>query len=221
AFSSKAVHSSKIIAEKIQIINEIAFQTNILALNAAVEAARAGQHGKGFAVVASEVRKLAERSKVAADEIVTLASSSLKFTIDAENLLNKTLPLIEKSTALVLEIASASVDQNSGAHQVNKAIQEFNNVVQQSAASSEEIASNAVELAGQAERLKTLVSFFKIKGLKIDKKTNNSLLQSSKIVQFKDSKKEVEKNKSAENLPRSFKIDMSDEQEEDQEFEKY
>jgi len=160
AFSSKAVESSKIIADKIQIINEIAFQTNILALNAAVEAARAGLHGKGFAVVASEVRKLAERSKIAADEIVNLAGNSLKYTEDAENLLNDTLPKIEKSTQLVQEISNASIDQNSGVHQINKAIREFNGVIQQSAASSEEIASSATELSRQAENLKDMISFF-------------------------------------------------------------
>ena len=160
--SDKAVEASKTISEKIQIINEIAFQTNILALNAAVEAARAGEQGKGFAVVASEVRKLAERSKLAADEIVSLTNKSLKFTEDAGNLLSETYPKIEKSTNLVQEIASASLEQNNGAQQVNNAIQQFNNVIQQSAASSEQIANSSEKLANQAENLKMMVSFFKI-----------------------------------------------------------
>ena len=81
--SSEAANSMKSVAEKITIIGDIAFQTNILALNAAVEAARAGEHGKGFSVVAAEVRKLAERSKVAADEIHGLVNGGLKVSQEA------------------------------------------------------------------------------------------------------------------------------------------
>lgn len=157
-----AFDANKTISEKIQIINDIAFQTNLLALNAAVEAARAGEHGKGFAVVASEVRKLAENSKIAADEIVKLASASLKLSEEAGEQLKETLPNVEKSTQLVQEISAASAEQNNGAGQVNNAIQQLNDVTQQNAAAAEEMATSSEELASQAETLKSMISFFKI-----------------------------------------------------------
>ncbi len=160
--ATETASANKEIAEKITIINDIAFQTNILALNAAVEAARAGEHGKGFAVVAAEVRKLAERSKLAADEIVGLAAKSLKYAENAGTVMSDTIPKIEKTTQLIQEITAASVEQNNGADQVNNAIQLLTNVSQQNAASSEELATSAEELNSQADELKELVTFFKI-----------------------------------------------------------
>jgi methyl-accepting chemotaxis protein len=154
--------SIKTIAEKITIINDIAFQTNLLALNAAVEAARAGEHGRGFAVVAAEVRKLAERSKLAADEIGYLSKNSLKITEKTRESLDALVPEIQKTSQLVQEITAASIEQNSGADQINSAIQQLNVVTQQNAASSEEMATSAEELSSQAESLKEAVSFFKI-----------------------------------------------------------
>ncbi len=154
--------SIKTIAEKITIINDIAFQTNLLALNAAVEAARAGEHGRGFAVVAAEVRKLAERSKLAADEIESLSKNSLKITEKTRESLDALVPEIQKTSQLVQEIAAASIEQNSGADQINSAIQQLNVITQQNAASSEEMASSAEELSAQAENLKSAVAFFKV-----------------------------------------------------------
>ena len=160
--AEKSLHSVKDINDKIQIINDIAFQTNILALNAAVEAARAGEHGKGFAVVAAEVRKLAEKSKVAADEIVGLSQSSYEVTESAGKMMSTIIPEIEKTTQLIQEITAASQEQNSGADQVNNAIQQLNQVTQQNAASSEELATSSEELSSQAEQLREIVSFFKV-----------------------------------------------------------
>lgn len=160
--ASKAVEANRIIAEKIQIINDIAFQTNILALNAAVEAARAGEHGKGFAVVAAEVRKLAEHSKIAAEEIVGLAQNSLELAEGAGDKMQQILPEVEKTTKLVQEIAAASLEQNNGATQVNDAIQQLNSIAQQNSAASEELATSSEELASQAEQLKNTISYFVI-----------------------------------------------------------
>ncbi len=159
---TQAVDSLKKIAEKIGIIGEIARQTNLLALNAAVEAARAGEHGKGFAVVAAEVRKLAERSQVAAEEINALSSSSVTIADKSGRLLEQIVPNIQNTAKLVQEIAASSTEQNSGATQINNAIQQFNQVIQQNAAGAEEIASSSEELSAQAESLKDSVSFFKL-----------------------------------------------------------
>ncbi|MCK9208095.1 MAG: methyl-accepting chemotaxis protein [Salinivirgaceae bacterium] len=157
----KVVEASRTISGKIKIVNDIAFQTNILALNAAVEAARAGEHGKGFAIVAAEVRKLAERSKTAADEIVALAYESLTLAETTGQFMMQVVPDLEKATDLVNEITAATNEQASGASQVNGAIQQLNSVAQMNAASSEELAGNAQELSVRAQELKELVAFFK------------------------------------------------------------
>ncbi len=177
-----AVKAMKKIADKIQIINDIAFQTNLLALNAAVEAARAGEHGKGFAVVASEVRKLAERSKIASDEINALSNSGVQVSEKAGKQLASLVPEIEKTAVLVSEIAIASVEQNTGADQVNNAINGLNQITQQNAASSEEMASGSEELAGQAEQLKQLISFFKVGNVKFEKIIDLPIKNKNKLV---------------------------------------
>lgn len=160
--SNRSVAAMREITEKIAIVNEIAFQTNILALNAAVEAARAGEHGKGFAVVAAEVRKLAEKSAKAASEIDNVSKEGVEISDNAGKLLMQIVPEIEKTASLVQEISAASVEQTSGANQVNTAIQQLNQVTQQNAAAAEELASGAEELSSQAEMLKDFVSYFKV-----------------------------------------------------------
>lgn len=160
--AERAVDSMRKIADKVSIIGDIAFQTNILALNAAVEAARAGEHGKGFAVVASEVRKLAERSRIAAEEINHITDEGVVFTDEAGRTLKELVPEIEKTAMLVREISAASSEQNAGANQVNSAIQQLNHVTQQNAATSEEMATNAEELNSQAEQLQEIISYFRL-----------------------------------------------------------
>lgn len=152
----------KQIAEKISIIEDIAYQTNLLALNAAIEAARAGDHGKGFAVVASEVRKLAERSQKSANEISSLAGNSVAIAEKAGNLISQIVPSIRKTADLVQEITAASDEQSSGVSEINKAMGQLDQVSQQNASASEELAAISEEMNAQAEQLKESVLFFKI-----------------------------------------------------------
>ena len=159
---SEAVKAMKDIAGKITIIEEIARQTNLLALNAAIEAARAGEHGKGFAVVAAEVRKLAERSQVAAAEISGLSTSSVEVAERAGAMLGKLVPDIGKTSELVQEISASSKEQSAGAEQIDNAIQQLNRVIQQNAGAAEEMASTAQELSSQAEMLLSTMTFFKV-----------------------------------------------------------
>jgi methyl-accepting chemotaxis protein len=158
------VVAMKQIAQKINIIDDIAYQTNLLALNAAIEAARAGEHGKGFAVVAAEVRKLAERSQIAAQEIGTVASSSVELAERAGKLLDDMVPSIRKTSDLVQEITAASEEQSSGVGQINSAVSQLSQTTQQNASSSEELAATAEEMSSQAEQLQQTMSFFKLLG---------------------------------------------------------
>jgi methyl-accepting chemotaxis protein len=159
---AKTVEAMKSIADKIGIIDDIAYQTNLLALNAAIEAARAGEHGKGFAVVAAEVRKLAERSQVAAQEIGNVAKDSVKLAERAGSLLTEMVPSIKKTSDLVQEITSASQEQSSGVGQINGAMGQLNQATQQNASASEELAATAEEMGSQAEQLQQLMTFFEL-----------------------------------------------------------
>lgn len=160
----QTVEAMRKIADKISIIDDIAYQTNLLALNAAIEAGRAGEHGRGFAVVAAEVRKLAARSQTAAKEIGEVAGSSVALAEQAGKLLVEIVPSIQKTAELVQEIAAASAEQTTGANEINSAINQITQATQQNAAASEQLSSTSEELTNQAVELQEMMAFFKIQG---------------------------------------------------------
>lgn len=192
---TQTVESMKAIAEKIKIIGEIAEKTDLLAINAAIEAARAGEHGKGFAVVATEVRKLAERSQVAAKEINDLSRDSVLIAEKTGNQMASIVPEIEKTSKLVQEIAAASREQSAGTDQVNSAIQQLNQANQENAASSEELSSQAIQMREQ-------VAFF-----------HTGSDDNAALLHAKTSQKKIHKNLSTPGVNLNLKSDNSSDNE--------
>ncbi len=161
--SAESLASIEQIAERIGVISEIAFQTNLLALNAAVEAARAGEHGRGFAVVAAEVRKLAERSKLAALEINEISQTTVGVTSEAGREMQELIPSLKRSTELIQEIVSSIFDLQSSIDQINSGVQQLNLMTQKNAAASEQMNSTAELLSEKSKTFSSLVDFFKTK----------------------------------------------------------
>lgn len=152
------------IAEKVTIVGEIAKQTNLLAINAAIEASRYGIQGKGFTVVAAEIKKLAEKSQLAAKEINQLSSNGLLQAQETAQKLLDIFPDIEQTAKLVQMIAAASLEQKISSEEINQGIQQLNRVTQQNAESSYELSINSKNISEQAEKLKKLVAYFHVEG---------------------------------------------------------
>ncbi len=193
----QTIESVSKINEKISVIAEIAEKTDMLSINAAIEAARAGEVGKGFSIVASEIRKLADKTKTASDEINKLSKSGKDISKLAGEKLSKIIPEIIKSAELVNNIVVASKEQQSGVEMINISIQQLTEITNSNSASAEEMSTSAEELSAQAEQLKSLISVFKIGALENEKKEDLS-----------------QKNN-------GFDMDLSDNNKSDNDFEKY
>lgn len=160
--SKMSVEAIEKITSKIGIINDIALQTNLLSLNAAVEAARAGEAGRGFSVVANEVKKLAERSRLAANEIIDLSRHSVEVTMQSSDQLNLIIPDIKRSKELMEEVASANQELVAGARQINESLANLNHLGQRNASASQDLSGQSTDLKQRAQSLDEQVRYFKV-----------------------------------------------------------
>ena len=161
--TSLSSEAMKDVAEKIKVINDIAFQTNILALNAAVEAAHAGEAGKGFAVVATEVKKLAEKSNIAAKEVEEVSNKVINITENTDDNFNEIIQEANSITKLIKEVSAAGIEQDTNVQQINLSIQELNKMLQDNAGAVEDISSKTEFLDNSAQKLNELISYFTLK----------------------------------------------------------
>ncbi len=194
--------------EKTSIITEIANKTDILSINAAIEAARAGETGKGFAVVANEIRKLADKTAIASDEIKILSHENYKITQVTSSQLEKVIPDITKSAELVNNIVLAGKEQQSGVENINISIQQLTEITNENSASAEEMSASAEELSAQAEQLKSMIasSVNDITGAK----------QNNKVIDNNKREEQITEHKN-----KGFNISLSSNDKSDNEFETF
>ena len=202
------------INDKTSIISIIADKTDVLSINAAIEAARAGEAGKGFAVVAQEIRKLADKTTVASEEIGELSKTNQNISQVTSTQIEKVIPEITKSAELVNNIVSSSREQQAGVEAINASIQQLAEITNQNSSSAEEMSTSAEELSAQAEQLKELISVFKIADqYKLAANTTN------------ETKHEIEKPKIQETktpeTDKGFKFDFKNKGQDDNNFETY
>ncbi len=196
----QTIKSVSEISEKITIISEIANKTDILSINAAIEAARAGETGKGFSVVANEIRKLADKTKIASDEITKLSQNGQNISKVAGKKLETVIPEIIKSAELVNNIVSAGKEQQSGVENINISVQQLTEITNENSASAE-------ELSAQAEQLKELISVFKIGNL-----------QNKNVIIKQKNKQE---NEILEHKNKGFNMNLSNKDKSDDDFETF